>query len=153
LSEFLQNLSSKHLAALDQVISYLHRTKSYAVQYASETNNQQVFLCASDAAFANDRATRRSTGGYLFQLFGGPIDWHSTKQKTVTTSSTEAELLALIYAIKETIYWRRFFQNIRFDPGHDLTISCDNQQTTRLMTKDAPKLTTKLRHIDIHLSL
>jgi hypothetical protein len=150
LSEFLQNPSPKHLAAADQVISYLHRTKSYAVQYAAETNNQQVFLCASDAAFANDRATRRSTGGYLFQLFGGPIDWHSTKQKTVTTSSTEAELLALTYATKETIWWRRFFQNIRFDPGHDLTTSCDNQQTIRLMTKDAPKLTTKLRHIDIH---
>jgi hypothetical protein len=78
------------------------------------------------------------------------IDWHSAKQKTVTTSSTEAELLALTYATKETIWWRRFFQNIRFDPGHDLTISCDNQQTTRLMTKDAPKLTAKLRHVDIH---
>jgi hypothetical protein len=111
---------------------------------------RKYFSCASDAAFADDRATRRSTGGYLFQLFGGPIDWHSTKQKTVTTSSTEAELLALTYATKETIWWQRFFQNIHFDPGHDLTISCDNQQTTRLMTKDAPKLTTKLRHVDIH---
>jgi hypothetical protein len=110
----------------------------------------QVFLCASDAAFADDRATRRSTGGYLFQLFGGPIDWHSTKQKTVTISSTEAELLVLTYATKETIWGQRFFQNIRFDPGHDLTISYDNKQTIQLITKDAPKLTTKLCHIDIH---
>jgi hypothetical protein len=79
LPEFLQNPSPKRLAAADQVISYLHRTKSYAVQYVAETNNQQVFLCASDAALADDRGTGRSTGGYLFQLFGGPIDWHSKK--------------------------------------------------------------------------
>jgi hypothetical protein len=38
-------------------LSHLRRL-SYAVQYAAETNNQQVFLCASDAAFADDRATR-----------------------------------------------------------------------------------------------
>ena len=27
---------------------------------------------------------------------------------------------------------------------------CDNVQTIRLLTKDAPKLVTKLKHIDIH---
>ena len=62
----------------------------------------------------------------------------------------EAELLALTYATKEAIWWRRFFENIRFDPGHELAISCDNQQTIRLMTKESPKLTTRLRHVDVH---
>jgi hypothetical protein len=41
---------------------------------------------------------RKSTEGYLIQLFGGAIDWHSAKQKTVTTSGTEAELLALTHS-------------------------------------------------------
>jgi hypothetical protein len=155
LSEFLQNPSPKHLAAADQAISYLNGTKTLAIQYATDTastgtESQQIFLAASDAAFADDKETRRSTGGYLFKLFGGPTDWKSAKQKTVTTSSTEAELLALTYASKETIWWRRFFQNICFNPGHDLAILCDNHQTIRLVTKDAPKLVTKLRHVDIH---
>ena len=48
----------------------------------------------SDAAFA-DNADRRSSDGFLFMLFSGPIDWKASKQLTVTTSSTEAELLAL----------------------------------------------------------
>jgi antitoxin component of MazEF toxin-antitoxin module len=72
------------------------------------------------------------------------------KQKTVTTSSTEAELLALTYATKETIWWRRFFKHIGFNPGHELTVHCDNLQTIRLLTKENQKLATKLRHIDIH---
>ena len=63
-----------------------------------------MFFCASDAAFADDPQTCRSTGGYLHKLFGGPIDWHSGKQKTVTTYSTEAELLALSRTAKETIW-------------------------------------------------
>ena len=60
-------------------------------------------VCASDAAFADDLATRYSTEGYLFKLFNEPIDWHLIKQKTVTTSSIETELLALSYVAKDII--------------------------------------------------
>ena len=94
--------------------------------------------------------TRQSTEGYLFQLFGGPIDWRSTKQKTVTTSSTEAELLALTHAAKELYGWQRLFQSITFDPGHRTTLNCDNQQTICLLVKKSPQLNTRLRHVDIH---
>ena len=65
--------------------------------------DKQVFTCSSDAAFADDSATRHSIEGYLFQLFGGPIDWKSMKQKTVTTSSTEAKLLTFSHAAKEVL--------------------------------------------------
>jgi hypothetical protein len=93
------------LAAADRAITYLYRTKTYAIEYAapSSGSEEQKFFCASDAAFADDIETRRSTGGFLHKLFRGPIDWHSGKQKTVTTSSTEAEFLALTRAAKETI--------------------------------------------------
>jgi hypothetical protein len=104
LSEFLQNPSPQHHGAVNQALSYLQKTKTLAIEYSAETNSQQVFVCASDAALADDTVTRRSTEGYLFKLFGGAIDWHSTKQKTVATSSTEAELRALEHAAKET-FW------------------------------------------------
>ena len=152
LATFLCNPSPKHLAAADQTISYLYRTRTYVIEYSAPTleDKQQIFLCASDAAYADDPETRKSTGGYLYKLFGGPTDWHSTKQKTVTTSSTEAELLALSYASKETIWWHRLFKNIEFDPGHHLVVLCDNLQMIRLLIKENQKLQTKLRHIDIH---
>jgi hypothetical protein len=108
------------------------------------------FLCASDAAYADDPITRRSTTGYVFLLFGGPVDWKSTKQRTVTTSSTEAELLALSDAAKEMYSWRRFFASIFLSLDDDSTIWCDNAQTIRLLAKETPKLVTRLRHVDIH---
>jgi len=120
------------------------------MEYSGTTDSQEVFVCASVAAFADDPETRRSTEGYLFQLFGGAIDWKSTKQKTVSTSSTEAELLALSHAAKEVLWWKRFFQAINLDPGHNLAITCDNKQTICLLTKETPQLNTKLKHVDVH---
>ncbi|KOS37314.1 hypothetical protein ACN38_g11899 [Penicillium nordicum] len=54
---------------------------------------------ASDASFG-DNKDRKSSEGYICKLYGGPIDWKASKQKTVTTSTTEAELLALAEAGK-----------------------------------------------------
>jgi hypothetical protein len=109
--------------------------------------NRKYFFCASDAAFVDDPQTRKSTGGFLHKLFGGPINWHSDKQKTVTTLSTEAELLALTRAAKETLWWSRLFRNKDFN---ELKVHCDNTQTIRLLTQSGQKLNTKLRHIDIY---
>src|SRR2546423_10713427 len=64
----------------------------YTTLFRSETNSQQVFVGASDAAFADDTATRRSTEGYLFKLFGGAIDWHRSEEHT-------SELQSLAYLV------------------------------------------------------
>ena len=148
LSEFLQNPSPQHQGAINRALTYLNGTKTLAIEYSKRSD--KVFLGASDASFADDSVTRRSTEGYLFQLFGGCIDWRSIKQRTVTTSSTEAELLALSHGAKEVSWWKRCFKGITFEPGTDLSIQCDNQQTIRLLIQDTLRLVTKLRHVDIH---
>ena len=116
-----------------------------AIEYSAIS--PENVTCASDAAFADDPITRYSTEGYLFKLFGGPIDWKSTKQRTVTTSSTEAELLALSHAAKEVLWWKRLFKALQL--ALTMVIKCDNQQTIRLVTTEFPHLATKLKHIDI----
>jgi hypothetical protein len=110
----------------------------------------QCLRVASDAAYADDVSTRRSTQGMLITLFNGPIAWQSNRQKTVTTSTTEAELLALSHTAKELKALQRFLNDITFNPGHQVHIACDNKQTIGLMTKDHPQFTTKLKHVDIH---
>ena len=150
LSSFLKNPSPRHMELADRVLIYLAHTKEYAIEINPNSNTRKVFNASSDASYGNDPDTRRSTQGYVFTLFGGAIDWKASKQKTVTTSTTEAELLALSLTAKETLWWDRFFEAIGFKPGHQTTIECDNQQTIRILTSDDPRLTTKLRHIDIH---
>ena len=109
-----------------------------------------VFAAASNATYANDLTTRQSTKGFLFQLFGGAIDWQSKKQATVTTLTTKAELLALSHVLAWLLWWGRFFDELDLDINQDLTVNYDNIQTVGLMIKDLPKLVTKLKHIDIH---
>jgi hypothetical protein len=70
----------------------------------------------------------------------------------VTTSSTEAELLALQLTAGELMWWMRFFKAIHFELDEPFTILCDNQQTLRLLNRETPKLVTKLRHVDVHQS-
>jgi len=85
----------------------------------------------------------------VIQLFGGPIDWKASKQKTVSTSTTEAELLSISYVSREVLWWSRLFTSIGFDIKQDLTINCNNAQTVNLLKNQEPVLHTRLRHIDI----
>jgi hypothetical protein len=52
------------------------------------------------------------------KLFNRPIMWQLSKQKTITTLTTEAELLSLSHTAKETIGLYQLFKQIQFDPEH-----------------------------------
>lgn len=158
LSQFTTNPSPEHLRYANRVLSYLQNTKYYAIEFLGsveqatevETGDDEVLQLSSDASFADDPETRKSTQGYLMKLFSGPIMWQSSKQKTVTTSTTEAELLSLSHTARETIGLYRLFKQIQFDPEQQPRILCDNQQTVGLIQKERPQSTSKLKHIDIH---
>ena len=79
------------------------------------------------------------------------IGWRANKQDTVTTSTIEAELLALSQAAKESLFVSRLLAelSVHFEDKR-IRIQCDNLQTIRLMTAEVALLQTKLRHVDIH---
>jgi hypothetical protein len=62
------------------------------------------FWQAVTPLFVGDLETQYSSQGYAFKLFGGPVDWKANKQKTVTLSVTESELLTLSQTGKETLW-------------------------------------------------
>ena len=76
-----------------------------------------MFLVSSNAFYGDDLDTRRNTQGSAFTLYNGMIDWKASRQITVTTSTTEAELLGVLAVAKETLWWSRFFEAIDFESG------------------------------------
>lgn len=150
LSTFLTNPSNTHMAAVNRCIQYLYGTRQLGILYDGELSNDSELAVYTDALFADDPRDRKSSQGHLITLFGGPIAWKSGKQDTITTSSTEAELLALTAVAKESIATLRLFASIRFELADKLNIWCDNQQTIRLVNSELPRLRTALRHVDIH---
>lgn len=150
LAEFMTNPGPLHREAADHCLYYLSQTKNLCIQYCdSSLSSSNLLHCSVDAAFANTE-DRRSVQGFVFKLCNGPIHWNSSKQATVTTSSTEAELLAISNATKELIWMQRLFNGIKFNPGQDLLLFNDNIQTIRLLTKEDPLIKTKLKHVDIY---
>jgi hypothetical protein len=148
LSRYNCRPGKTHQEAADRVIQYLYRTRYRCIQFGHESTVTS-FVCASDASFADNTLDRKSSQGYVMKLFGGPVAWRANKQDTVTTSSTEAELLALSQTAKESIYLSRLLKALSIELDEPLAIECDNRQTIRLLAESA-KLQTKLRHIDIH---
>ena len=59
-------------------------------------------------------------------------------------------MLALSQTAKEAIFLSRLFKAMTLRLNEPLVIDCDNTQTLRLIKEDSAKLTTKLRHVDIH---
>ncbi|QUC22530.1 uncharacterized protein UV8b_06771 [Ustilaginoidea virens] len=140
---------------------YLYIIRYLAIQYTviqqpSDDIQQQPstkeLLISSDATFADDKKTRKSTQSSFFSLFGGPIGWEATKQHTITISSTEAELLALSSTAKTTISVTRLMEQLGLKLDHKVTIECDNLQAIRLVTTTMPRINTALKHVDIHNS-
>ena len=81
-------------------------------------------------------------------LFNGPVAWKAGLQDTVTTSTTEAEILSLEKTAKESYALDRLLRDISLDLG-PLRIYCDNLQSIRLVVEENQRITTKLRHVDI----
>ena len=148
LSQFLTNPGPEHLKAADWTIKYLFGTRFLALVYDSLHREMQLFV-ASDASFADDPETRRSSHGYSISLFRGLIIWKATRQSTVTTSLTESELLGVTLTAKELMALKRLFRDLRLDLGKAWTIFCDNKQTIRLIIRENERISTKLRHVNI----
>ena len=145
LAQFLTRPTLLLMQIANRVIRYLFQTRFLACTYGS----QDAMRSAADASFGNNY-DRKSTQGFIVCLFGGPILWKSIKQFTVSTSTTEAELLALAYAVKELLALERLMLQLQLViPNGSNHILCDNLQTVRIVNETQPKVTTRLRQVDI----
>jgi hypothetical protein len=149
LARFLTNPSKKHWETALQAMRYLYLTRLLVLRFGAK-EPAKILTAASDASYADDSITRKSSQGYVITLFGGPVVWKASRQPTVTTSTTEAELLALQTTAKEVMALQRMFNELQLVLEVPWVIGSDNQQTIRLVIDMNTRLATKLRHVDIH---
>ena len=63
--------------------------------------------CFIDANWVGDLDCRRSTSGYVFNLFGGVVSWMSKRQFVVALSTTKAEYMVATHAREEAFRLQR----------------------------------------------
>ena len=60
-----------------------------------------------DEEWARDLDRRRSTSGYVFNLFGGAISWMRKRQAVVALSTTESEYMTTTHVSKEVVWLQK----------------------------------------------
>jgi phosphoribosyl-AMP cyclohydrolase len=98
-----------------------------------------------DVDWAGDMDHRRSRSGYVFNLFGGAINWMSKRQVVVALSTTEAEYMAT-HASKEAVWLQRLCSGIRL-VQQAVRLDCDSQSAIFLANN--PAYHSKTKHIDV----
>ena len=170
LCRFAHSTTAAHYAAAMHVLKYLKGTKHLGIRYGGANArsklvgyDHKVFDKAGmqliedktgfriqgycDADYGADKETRRSMSAFLYELAGGPIVWKSTLQKTVATSTAEAELVALTSAAKEAIHLRLMLSELGF-PQEGPTVIWEDNQACIAMTVN-PVHPQKSKHMDI----
>jgi hypothetical protein len=142
LSQFSHNPGAKHMGGAQRLLRYLSSTRKYGIKYTS----WQGLAGYADSDFAADES-RKSTMGYIFLLAQGAITWSSKIQRSVSTSTTEAEYHALGYAGKEAVWIRNLLRQLGFTQEQPTTIFGDNQGALALT--DNPEFHPRTKHIDV----
>ena len=146
LSQYMSKPSKDHWMGVKRILRYRKGTLKYGLQFSAQEEKPELFGY-TDADWAGDVDTRRSTSGYVFQIGSGTVSWSSRKQQTVAKSSTEAEYVALSSATQEAVWLRHLMKDLGRQMDAPTTIYEDNQGATEL-AKNA-KFHNRTKHIDI----
>ena len=143
--------AERHVTAAMRLLKYSCNTKSQQLTFSLESTRKLLErplpMGYSDSDFAG-HPTRRSTTGSLWMFAGSPITWASKLQRSVSTSTTEAEYLALMYNDKEAVWIAQLLYQVGYTRRVEcLSIFGDNKAAIEL-TKN-PFFHAKTKHIDV----
>ena len=92
LGRHLHDPCQRHMDAIKPILRYLSSRKNDGLTYNHK--GPLEMQCYTDSDYAADPDTRRSVSGILVKASGMVLVWSSSRQATVTHSSTESEYIA-----------------------------------------------------------
>ena len=110
LGRYQSNPGHDHWVAAKKVMRYLKRTKDYMLIYKHVQDLQLVGY--SDSDFVGCQDEKKSTTGYIFKLAGGAVSWKSEKQKSIASSTMQAEFVACFSATTQAIWLRNLIKEL-----------------------------------------
>lgn len=171
VSRFMSRPQQAHFDAAMHIVRYVKGTTGLGVFY--NRGGSLDLKGYTDSDWGNSCPdTRRSTGGYIYMLAGGPITWSSKRQPTISRSTTEAEYRALSDGAQEGVYLKRLIEelqhcrmastevkfknqeisdNLKYAAVptiQDLHVSCDSMSAIKLAKN--PVFHARTKHLEIH---
>jgi hypothetical protein len=148
LSRYMSKPGKEHWTTVKRIFKYLHSTASYGLCYKGRLILNRVVDIHGfvDVDWAGDVDCRRSTSGYVFNLFEGAISWMRKRQDVVVLSTTEAKYMATTHAIKKEIWLQIMCSGIGL-VQQAVRIDCDSQ--SEIFLAKNPPHHSNTKHIDI----
>jgi hypothetical protein len=130
-----------------RLLRYLSATRKLVLRYMCSSDDVVRLDGYSDADFAGCTKTSKSTSGIAILFRGQPVYWRSKRQPIVTSSTTEAELVALNLCALQ-VQWLKLLlgQDIGVAPLK-ANLYCDNQSTVSVAHN--PIVSDRSRHINV----
>lgn len=146
LTTRVQSPTEDDLSKLDRLMKYLNGTRDLGIRiqpHDDEPINPVAYVDASYGVHVDGK----SQTGCIISLGKGPVYVKSGKQKIVSKSSTEAELVGLSDSMSQVI-WTRDFLIAQGHPLGPATIYQDNLSTMAL-ARNGQSNSERTRHINI----
>ncbi|PKU77905.1 Retrovirus-related Pol polyprotein from transposon TNT 1-94 [Dendrobium catenatum] len=144
---FSVNLLSQHMHSPQPQHSYLLK-RLLTINFGIPILKTNLRLSAySDADWAGDPVSRKSTSGYCSYLSQTLISWTVKKQTMVARSSTESEYRSLAALAADVIWIRRVLADFGIDQIHPTDIYYDN--TSAITLANNPVFHARTKHIKI----
>jgi hypothetical protein len=127
LARWSHDPHTKHMRAVFRVLRYLKGTKHLGITYTRGLTDPNRLIGWADADWAACTETRRSTSGYVSTLNGGALSWKCRQQKSVATSTSEAEYVAASRASDDIMFLRRVLEEAGFQQNTPTPLYEDNR--------------------------
>jgi len=101
----------------------------------------------SDANYAGDHETAKSTTGFCFLLQGAALSWIGKLQSCVATSSQMSEYMAAGSAAREGVWLRMVLAEFGHAEKEPTLFSCDSESALNLIKN--PVISPKTKHVNV----
>ena len=160
VSQFSHDPNNKHWFAVVRILKYLAGQPTLGITLGGDLGSG--LLGYADANHGGEISSRRSrksglfidggksTTGYIFYLGNSPVSWRAKKQTRFTaTSSSEAEVIALVDATKEASWLSRLCKAICNDYPMDKPVRIYEDNTSCLSIVTRGTLSDRTKHFRV----
>ncbi|SPC63291.1 uncharacterized protein UHOD_12086 [Ustilago sp. UG-2017b] len=141
LTKYLSLPTTVHLNQARHLLRYISYTHSNRLTYLLNNNNKEP-LAYSDTDHAGSwKENPYSTSGFVLTLFGGATAWKSCWQRIISTSTAEAEVVALSDACHNIDWLIDIVKGLGFIGNGDagVVLHTDNQAAQQVTSSDGPQ--------------
>ena len=139
LARHASNPSNQHISAIIHLAGYLMKTKQWSLTYRWQTemfenriNGHRFLRAYTDADWAGEEHSGRSTSGYIFLLSGSAISWSSKRQGCVSRSTMESKYIGLFNCTCQFNWFSSLLQQLEHPLPNKQFILCNNQSAIHI---------------------